>query len=41
MFVDREYALFSRAGFSPALQARARDEQVPLVDPERLLVPVE
>lgn len=35
------YALFSRSGFTPALQARARDEQVLLVDPERLLAPVE
>ncbi|HUX75930.1 MAG TPA: hypothetical protein VMY40_04740 [Anaerolineae bacterium] len=41
MLVNREYALLSRSGFTPALQARARDEQVLLVDPERLLAPVE
>jgi len=35
------YALFSRSGFTSALEARAKDKDVLLVGPESLLTPVE
>ena len=35
------YALFSRSGFTSALEARAKDEDMLLVGPESLLTPVE